>query len=107
MARRRCTASSATTSWRRSSKKPTSPDDEWYKSLVKAVQALDDHIAVAPAETSLARAALDPPRLAGLSECQRAAIQRQIGSETIANLAKKWPLLNDKTREAILAVVKQ
>jgi hypothetical protein len=92
---------------RQYSEKPTSPDDEWYKSLVKAVQALDDHVAIAPAEISFAQTALDPPKLAGLTESRRAAIQKQIGSEKIENLAKKWPILNDRTRQSILAVMKQ
>jgi hypothetical protein len=90
---------------RQYSEKPSSPDEEWYKSLLKAVQALDDHLADAPPEVSLSQAAVQPPKLTDLTQGQRDAIQRQIGSEKIENLPKRWLVLNDTTRANILAVI--
>jgi hypothetical protein len=92
---------------RQYSEKPNSADDEWYKSLLKAVRALDDHLADAPAEVSLSREVARPPKVTDLTPAQRDAIQRQMGSEKIENLPRRWVVLNDATRAKILAVVGQ
>jgi hypothetical protein len=89
------------------SEKPTSADDDWYKSLMKSVQLLDEHMRCAPPDVSLTSVYLDPPAVdvEELPEAKRAKIQKEIGSEKLSNLRKKWLLLSEPIRSNIIAVI--
>jgi hypothetical protein len=89
------------------SEKPASADEEWYKTLMKSVQLLEEHMRNAPTDVSLTSAYLEPPDVdpTELPEEKRARIQKQIGSEKLSNLRKKWLLLNETVRANIIAVI--
>jgi hypothetical protein len=89
------------------SEKPSSTDEEWYKTMMKTIQALNDHMKEAPVDVSQSSAYLDPPDFATLklSSEATARIQREIGNEKIANLGKKWLLLSEAVRGSIISVI--
>jgi hypothetical protein len=93
--------------YRQYSEKPDSLDEEWYKALLKAGHALDDHLRQAPPEITLAQSSASVPDFEKLqlSVSQRDAIAKIIGVSRIEALSAQWPLLNDSARNRVLSVI--
>jgi hypothetical protein len=93
---------------RQFSEKASTADEEWYKSLVKAVQALQDHVRDAPPEVSLILSNQKAPDLSKLelSAEQTGAIEKEIG-DRIHNLAARWQFLNEAARGNIVSIIGQ
>jgi hypothetical protein len=88
------------------SEKASTADEEWYKSLMKTVQALDDHVHEAPPEISLILSNQKPPDLSKieLTQEQIDIIEKEIG-EQIQNLSNRWSVLNETSRGNIIHVI--
>jgi hypothetical protein len=75
---------------RQYSEKPNSMDEEWYKSLFKATQALEEHLRGAPEEIARLRSFTPAPDFekVHLSARQRDALAMIIGPRRLRGLRK-------------------
>jgi hypothetical protein len=89
------------------SQKSNSVDEEWYKSLHKAVQDLETHLADAPVEIAAGRTFKAPSNLEKLelSAAQREALINIVGTSQTEVLTKKWAFLNESAKDQILSVI--
>jgi hypothetical protein len=88
------------------SEKAATADEEWYKSLVKAVQALHEHVHQAPPEVSMLLSNQKLPDFSkiGLTPEQISIIEKETG-ESVQNLPLRWPFLNEASRGNIISIV--
>ena len=86
------------------SEKADSADEKWFKSLLKATRALDEHMNEAPADV-VGAALVDLPDLEGLSEDVVTAIESELGGDKIENLPRKWLILNEITKKKIVELI--
>lgn len=90
------------------SEKSNNADEEWYRSLSKAIFKLQEHINNAPPEVSLLSTTTPIPDLKSLelSSDKTNKIQQLIGGEKINTLEMNWPFLNEATRKSIIKIAK-
>lgn len=89
------------------SEKSNNADEEWYKSLSKAIFKLQEHIKHAPPEVSLVdtKAPIPDFKSLELSEEKTTKIQQIIGGEKIESLESNWPFLNESTHKSIMDII--
>jgi hypothetical protein len=92
---------------RQHSEKPASMEEEWYKALLKATQALEEHMRNAPVEVIAPPLCQLPPNFATmqLSAAQRDALANSVGTTERETLAKRWSLFNEAARNQILSII--
>jgi hypothetical protein len=92
---------------RQYSEKPTSLDDEWYKAMLKAGQALEEHLRQAPPEITLAQVTAPAPNFEKiqLSAAQKETVSKIVGTTKMEKVAARWPLFNDATKNQIISVI--
>ncbi|KAK8878184.1 hypothetical protein M9Y10_004949 [Tritrichomonas musculus] len=88
------------------SEKASNADEEWYRSLSKAIFKLQEHINSAPPEVSLLATKTPMPDFQSLklSDDKINTIQQMIGGESIDTLESRWMFLNENTRETIIKI---
>ncbi|OHS96001.1 Bromodomain containing protein [Tritrichomonas foetus] len=84
--------------------KAESADQEWFRSLNRAIAELQEHMRSAPADVSLSFKDAPMPDLSKLSEDQIIQIESELGGGTIDTLEKKWMFLNESVRKKIMEI---
>lgn len=90
------------------SEKSNNAEEEWYRSLSKAIFKLQEHINRAPPEVSLLNNKTPIPDFKSLklSNDKINKIQQLIGGEKIDTLESNWIFLNENTRNSIIKIAK-
>ena len=86
------------------SEKADSADEKWFKSLLKATRALDEHMNEAPADV-VGSELVDMPKIEGLPDDVVEAVETEIGGEKIEKLPRKWLGLNEVTKKKIVEII--
>ncbi|OHT11291.1 Bromodomain containing protein [Tritrichomonas foetus] len=87
------------------SEKADNADEEWYKSLNKAIMLMNDHINSPPPEVAAIQKDTPFPSIQDLENEQISKIESIIGGESIETLEKRWYLLSDHARRSIIDVI--
>lgn len=89
------------------SEKPSNSEEEWYKSLNKAILRLQEHMNSPPSNMVPSESQIEMPKISvsDLSNSQIQQIEQMVGGESINELGKKWNFLNNDTKKEILNIL--
>ena len=89
------------------SEKPSNSEEEWYKSLNKAILRLQEHMNSPPSNIVPSESQIEMPKISvsDLSNSQIQQIEQMVGGESINELGKKWNFLNNDTKKEILNIL--
>ena len=84
------------------SEKPRNAEDEWFKELVKTNVLLNEHLRHVPrAICRMSSRRMPKIDMKTLTATQVSLIEQELGRCSVADLKKKWDLLNSKTQAKV------